>query len=86
MPIIHVKRPWIKKEWENRNVYLMIEFDRSLYLLPHDELLDWVRTNANALNTKSWLQEGQYHWPYASKDMQDFLAKYREETTEPQSG
>lgn len=47
------------------------------YLLPHDDLVEWVRDHTSALETASWRDKGAYSWPQASVAMLRFLQRYK---------
>lgn len=47
------------------------------YLVPHDTLWDWVETETNVRNTRSWSEHGYYHWPKPSARMLKFLDDFR---------
>ena len=68
-----LNRPTISKEWEAKGVVLEINLHGKRYSVAHDDLLEWVGENLNALNTRSWKDGGVYHWPSTSKKMLDFL-------------
>lgn len=49
---------------------------RKWFLIEHDELVNLVGKNTNALNTKSWREGGEYSFPSPSKKLMDTIAPY----------
>jgi hypothetical protein len=75
--VIRTRRPLIRKELVGRGVYLEIAVDSCRYLLPHDDLVTWVREHTAALETSSWIDRGVYSWPRPSAAMMEFLRRYQ---------
>ncbi|MCY4611599.1 MAG: hypothetical protein OXC38_07885 [Gammaproteobacteria bacterium] len=69
-------RPCLKRAFVGKGVVLEICIAEGSFRVPHDDLLGWVGTNKNALETDSW-QKGIYSWPKAPADMLCFLESYR---------
>jgi len=70
------KRPIVWRDLVGTGVSLDISLDGSRYLLPHDDLVDWVREHTTALETASWREQGLYSWPRPTRAMMEFLQKY----------
>lgn len=75
--IKHLKRPHIMKSLVGTGTLLDIKTDYGHFRIYHDDLLAWVSANLNALNTHSWIDKGNYHWPRASSRMIDFLRGFQ---------
>jgi hypothetical protein len=75
--IRRMKRPMIWRDLVGTDAGLEITMDGARYLLPHDDLVGWVRDHTSALETSSWREGGAYHWPRASVSMLRFLRGYR---------
>ncbi|RWP11965.1 MAG: hypothetical protein EOR01_33430 [Mesorhizobium sp.] len=66
--------------WRDRvgkDVLLEISMHGGRYLLPHDDLVAWVREHTTALETASWNEQGVYTWPRATGAMMQFLQQYQ---------
>lgn len=70
-------RPAIWRNLVGKHANLDITMGDARYLLPHDDLVAWVRYHTSALETLSWTEGGAYHWPRASVAMTHFLERYR---------
>jgi len=53
------------------------------YLIPHDELLDWVATNINIADATSWTSGGGYSFATLSAALKTHLQQYRLATDRP---
>jgi hypothetical protein len=71
-----LNRPAIRRELQGDGIRLLIRFGGRCYNVAHDDLVEWVGENANALNTDSWRLEGHYSWPNPSAKMRSFLSEF----------
>lgn len=75
--VVRTSRPIIKRILVCRGVSLEISANGSRYLLPHDDLVAWVREHTTALKTASWIERGIYSWPKPTATMLEFLRRYQ---------
>src|SRR5689334_23291690 len=73
----NLKRPYLRKEWQGKDIHLDIRTESSRFVVAHDILLGWVRDNTKAFETKSWKVNGHYHWPRPSAKMLKLLKQYQ---------
>jgi hypothetical protein len=51
---------------------------RSVYLYPHDELLEKIKSLRTTLTrTKSWVEDGKYHFPRPAEPIRRALGPYK---------
>ena len=69
-------RALIDKKYLGKDLYMCFPVDEDWFLIPHDELVEIVGTVTNALNTSSWLEQGQYHFPRLSRELSASLGQF----------
>jgi len=77
---VHLRgRLTINKQYVGKNFYVAFRYEDCTYLYPHDELMSFIfKALPNTEKTKSWLMEGDYHWPNPMpKKLEQELAKYK---------
>jgi hypothetical protein len=75
--VLAMNRPVVRRCLQGTDVVLEILTEGKRYLVPHDALLGWVRSNTGALRTRSWAVGGIYSWPRPTRKMRQFLEGYR---------
>jgi len=66
-----------KKEWLGYDVWVNFEEDGITYRYPHDQLLQTFISRLGIIeNTKSWKQNGLYHFPRLSGEQKKMLQRY----------
>ncbi len=65
-------RPMIARKYEDADLWMAFPVNDNWYLIEHDELKAWAKSETNVLDTKSW-ERGAYSWPRPSKSMLDKL-------------
>jgi hypothetical protein len=71
-----LNRPGVVRELVGKGVILNITTVGKRFVVPHDELLDWVKANTNVPNTRSWLHAGNYNWPRPTQALLTFLRRF----------
>jgi len=56
-------RPDIQKKYLGKHLHIAFPIGSDWYLVDHDDLVNLVGANSNALNTDSWLIGGAFNWP-----------------------
>ncbi len=72
-----LNRFMIKKDWENRDLWLDCPARGSRFLIEHDRFKAIVAENTNALNTRSWTQGGTYSWPALPEKLLKEIQPYK---------
>ena len=70
-------RLYFSKIYENKEIYIAFPDNGSWYLYPHDEVLSLILKKKNVGSTQSWIENGIYHFPKMSSDIQELMAEYR---------
>lgn len=92
MTIKHVKRLTINRNWSGKGIVLHFPIDdtpfhgcshsecteHELFIasIPHDDLVELVRTNANYLNTSTWKNAGAYAVERPNKIIRTLLRRH----------
>lgn len=71
-------RPVVRRAWEGQGVILEIIAPYGRFIVPHDDLLNWVFVHKEVEATVSWQRDGVYSWPKAPADMLVFLRQYEQ--------
>ena len=67
----------LAEKYRGKDIYICFRDAGDWYLIPHDELLDWVATNMNVVNTTSWTSGGGYSFPTLSAALKAHLQHCR---------
>lgn len=70
-------RLYFSKVYENKDIYIAFPDKESWYVYPHDEVLSLILKKTNVGATKSWIEDGIYHFPKMSCEIQEVLTSYR---------
>lgn len=65
------------RKYLGKNLYICFPDGEDWYLYPHDDFYEVVSQVTNIINTKSWKERGEYHFPKLSEQMKTLLADYR---------
>ena len=74
------------KKYMCKDIYIAFPWQGHWYFYPHDELLAKVLATTKVGESESWRPEnGEYHFPKLSKEMQELLKPYKivEEAAQP---
>lgn len=78
---LHVQlksRPTIKRHYENSGIYIAFPIKGAWYILPHDKLVDVMKSESKWLETKSWKKKGGgYSSAGLSKRALSAISSYR---------
>lgn len=75
---VQLKGRWtIDKKYIGRDIWMAFPIGSDWYLMPHDEMLAFVKANTTALESISWIEGGAYSWPKPSKTMVAHCEQYR---------
>lgn len=83
MPIKKKNRVFFSKEYLGRDFWIEFTEDDRSYSYPHDKCLkEWrelknSQGKYNIRGTKSWEEIGEYHYPYMTKALLEFMEPYR---------
>ena len=64
-------------KYMNKELYVVFNAGDDWYLYPHDELLAQVLKESNVAHTRSWKDNGCYHFPTLTPQMLRLLAPYK---------
>ena len=67
----------IAKRYMGKDLWMAFPIENHWYIVPHDELLDVIRETTGALETRSWVEGGEYNWPRPSKPMREMFEDFR---------
>ena len=66
------------KKYIGKNITIGFPDDEDWYLYPHDEVLNLVLSETETMTgTKSWEEDGQYHFPSLGSKLTELLSPYR---------
>lgn len=69
-------RTAIYKKYEGKDLHMCFRIDDVWYLVPHDDLVEIVKTTSpSTLTTPSWAK-GSYSWPKTPKAIREKLSDY----------
>ena len=66
----------VNKKYQDKNLWMIFPEAGTWYLIPHDELLRAIAETTGALESKSWRERGEYHYPNGQVP-KDLLAELR---------
>lgn len=66
----------VDKKYIGKHLYICFREDSKWYLYPHDDFLEWLKSNFSFETSDSWLSYGNYSWPYLSKFLTQHLSQY----------
>jgi hypothetical protein len=69
-------RMTIDKKYLSKDLHVAFMFKEQWYLVDHDLLVDLVGNYTNWLNTKSWIEKGNYHSQSPNQDLIAEIAEY----------
>ena len=64
------------KKYLGKDLYIAFKSNEQWYMYPHDELYNEIAGISTIENTKSWANEGSYHFPKLSAAYLVLLKKY----------
>ncbi len=67
----------LAQKYEGKDIYICFNDSGFWYLVPHDELLSWVKENMRVASTASWTTGGLYSFPTLSAAMRAQLEPYK---------
>ena len=67
----------LAQKYEGKEIYICFNDSGFWYLVPHDELLSWVKENMRVASTASWTTGGLYSFPTLSAAMRAQLEPYK---------
>ncbi len=70
-------RLWFEKKYIGKNIWMCFRKDNFVYLYPHDDLLNIMLSSTNIKNTKSWIQDGIYHFPSLRPEFRRILEPFK---------
>ena len=70
-------RASFSRKYQGKKIWVCFRDGESLYLDPHDEVLDQILKSTGIADTESWSQHGGYSFPYLSKELAALLKPYR---------
>ena len=62
-------RTTIDKKYVGKDLHMCFPVNEAWVLIPHDELVEAIGEVTNALNTKSWRDNGCYNFPHPSRKL-----------------
>ena len=66
------------KKYQNKGLFIAFPYAEDWYLFPHDELLATVLTDTGTMTgTKSWDEQGTYHFGRLSTQLLELLEPFR---------
>lgn len=66
----------IDKKYSGKNIYITFNENNKCYIYPHDVVQDELLNLGVMIRSKSWNQNGNYHWPNIPKHMLLYMEKY----------
>ena len=73
----------LAQKYEGKDIYICFCEAGCWYLVPHDELLSWVKGNMSVVSSASWTKGGQYSFPSLSAALKGKLEQYKLVVAEP---
>lgn len=64
------------RKYERKDIYICFQEQDAWYLVPHDEMLAWALENTAVGKTKSWQEDGEYHFPRMSTQIRKKVQEY----------
>ena len=75
---VQLKGRWtIGKKYVDRDIWMAFPIDGAWYLMPHDAMVEFAKTDGKSLESTAWLEGGAYSWPKPSKAMIAHCAQYQ---------
>jgi hypothetical protein len=65
------------RKYMGKDLYIAFPDEGAWYLYLHDDLLDKILAASNVGSTRSWQENGAYHFPRLSKEIREILEPYR---------
>lgn len=65
------------RKYAGKDIYICFYEEGHWYLVPHDEMLEWVLDNTAVGNSKSWKEKGEYHFPGLPAAIEQKLQPFR---------
>ena len=77
----------VNKKYQDKNLWMIFPEAGTWYLIPHDELLRAIAETTGALESMSWRERGEYHYPNGQvpKDLLSKVVDYALATSFEQS-
>jgi hypothetical protein len=70
-------RLYFEKNYLGKDIYIAFPWHGKWYLYPHDELLEKIMATGIIKGTRSWEEDGWYHFPKLSEKQQTLLELYK---------
>jgi hypothetical protein len=70
-------RLYFEKNYLGKDIYIAFPWHGNWYLYPHDELLEKIMDTGIIRGTRSWEEDGWYHFPKLSETQQVLLKPYK---------
>lgn len=65
------------KKYKGRDLYICFPYDEQWFIYPHDGLLQQILESGIMADTRSWRDDGCYHFPKLSVNIRRLLEPYR---------
>ncbi len=66
----------LKRKNIGKGIHIAFPHDGRYYIYPHDKIMKVILATRNVGNTRSWIENGLYTWPYPPGWAQELLAPY----------